>query len=74
MNLDQLEDRIGIPLRTPLVALFRVTSGWHVWIAVRDPQMPYTKWQGTYLALDDTGGVTRVTIYDDGHEAIMVVK
>lgn len=74
MVLDDLKHRIGIPLRTPLVALFRVTSGWHVWIAVRDTQLPYTQWQGTYLCLDDMGGVTRVTVYDDGHEDVMVVK
>lgn len=74
MILDDLQNRIGLPLRTPLVALFRVTNGWHVWTAVRNTQLLYTQWQGTYLHLDDVGGVTRVTVYDDGHEDVMVVK
>lgn len=66
--------RIGIPLRTPLSALLRVGKDWHVWIAVRDTQVPYEQWQGTYLALSDDGSVTRVTVYDDGHEDVMIVK
>lgn len=74
MNINTLRNRIGIPPRTPLVALFRVKDAWHVWIAVRDPQARYSEWQGTYLALDDAGGVCRVTVYDDGHEDVMIVK
>lgn len=77
--VDIIKARVGIPPRTPLVALFEVQdafndTAWHLWIAVRDPQAPYSQWQGTYLALDRDGGITRVTIYDDGHEEVMVVK
>lgn len=74
MNIDALRDRIGIPPRTPLSALFRVESGWHVWIAVRDQQQPYSKWQGTYLHLHDDGQIDRITVYDDGHEDVMRIK
>ncbi len=74
MNLDAITTRVGIPPRTPLVALFRGRECWHVWIAVRDPQQVYSKWQGTYLILWDSGAVDRVTVYDDMHEEVMNVK
>lgn len=74
MNVEKLEDRIGLPPRTPFVALFRYTNSWLAWIAVRDMQAKYSDWQGTYLQLHDDGRITRVTVYDDGHEEVMVVK
>ena len=74
MNIDALITRIGIPPRTPFVALFRARDGWHAWIAVRDPQAQYSQWQGTYLALHDDGSADRVTVYDDMHEDIMNIK
>lgn len=74
LMLNALTTRIGIPQHTKFCALYRVRSSWHVWISVRDYQVPYDQWQGTYLDLDDRGGVSRVTVYDDGHEDIMVIK
>ena len=69
-----IEDRIGIPPCTKFVALFRLKDSWLAWIAVRDMQARYADWQGTYLQLHDNGGITRVTVYDDGHEEAMIIK
>lgn len=74
MMADTLRDRIGLPLRTPFVALFRVHNGWFAWIAVRDTQAPYSQWQGTYLHLHDDGSADRITVYDDGHEDVICIK
>lgn len=74
MNLDNIIVRIGVPLKTPLCALFRARGCWHVWTAVRDYQQPYSKWEGTYICLYDDGRTQRVTVYDDGHEDTMEIK
>jgi hypothetical protein len=72
--MTELEYRIGIQPRTPFIALFRVKFGWHAWTAVRDMQQPYSKWQGTYLILNDDGTSRRVTIYDDGTEDVINIR
>lgn len=74
MKLDDIHARIGIPPHTKLAALFRMQREWHVWIAVRDMQQPYSQWEGTRLILRDNGSVTRVTTYEDGSENVMEIK
>lgn len=69
-----LSYRIGIQPRTPFIALFRVSHGWHAWTAVKDMQLPYSKWTGTYLLLNDDGSSRRVTVYDDGTEDIINIR
>ena len=62
------DKRIGIAPRTPFVALFRVPEGWIAWTAVKDTKAPYSRWQGTYLHMMDSGHCFRVTIHPDYSE------
>lgn len=72
--IDDIQFRIGISPRTPILVLFRLSTCWRVWTAVRDMQAPYSQWQGTYLDLFDDQSVTRTTVYDDGTEDVIHVK
>lgn len=53
---------IGIPLGTRLQQLVLSGGEVHVWIAVKTPRpADYALWQGTYLRVEPSGRVTRVT-------------
>ena len=54
-------DIIGIPYGTRLQALVLVDGETHVWIACKKRGPDYSKWQGTYLRIEPSGRVTRVT-------------
>ena len=56
---------IGIPLGTRLHALVLRGGCIHVWIALKNKHAEYDKWQGTYLRVEPSGRVTRVTQDDN---------
>ena len=58
-------DIIGIPLGTRLASIVLVRGETHVWIALKKREPDYTRWQGTYLRIEPTGRVTRVTQDDE---------
>lgn len=52
---------VGIPLGTRLQSVVLVGGEVHIWIAVKLRDPDYSKWQGTYLRIETSGRVTRVT-------------
>jgi hypothetical protein len=55
-------DVIAIPLGTRLTGLAVTHNGEvHVWIANKDKSIPYEQWEGTYLRIEPSGRITRVT-------------
>ncbi len=57
---------IGIPLGTRLQSVVLSKGEVHIWIAVKFRDPDYSKWQGTFLRVEPSGRVTRVT-YDDAY-------
>lgn len=56
---------IGVPNGTRLQAVVLVEDGTHIWIACKQRGPDYSKWQGTYLYVQNNGRVTRVTVDDN---------
>lgn len=54
---------IAIPLGTRLTGLAVTDTGEvHVWFANRDKSVPYEEWEGSFLRIEPSGRITRVTI------------
>lgn len=66
--------RIGIPPRTPFLALHRGEGCWLAWIGIRDMQAPVERWIGRYLQLNDDGTALSVTVNDDFSEDTYRIK
>lgn len=56
---------IGIPLGTRLSSVVLVGGEVHIWIALKKREKDYSRWQGTYLRVEQSGRVTRVTQDDN---------
>lgn len=56
---------IDIPYGTRLASVVLVRGEVHVWIALKSKGPEYNKWQGTYLRIEESGRVTRVTQDDN---------
>lgn len=55
-------DIVAIPLGTRLTGLAVGDNGEvHVWIANKDKSLPYSEWEGTFLRIELSGRITRVT-------------
>lgn len=70
-------DLIAIPLGTRLTGLVVTHDNEvHVWIANKDKSVPYEQWQGTFIRVEPTGRITRVTIDTaiEGGEDEFVIK
>lgn len=55
---------VAIPLGTRLTALVLKDDEVHVWIATKDKSVPYEQWQGTFIRIERSGRITRVTVDD----------
>lgn len=67
-------DIITVPPGTRLNAVVLHDGETHVWIAVAKRDEDYRQWQGTYLRIERTGRVTRVTVdnnYDTDMEFVI---
>lgn len=53
---------IIVPLGTRLTGLAIGDDGEvHVWVANKDKTVPYNEWEGTFIRIEPSGRVTRVT-------------
>jgi hypothetical protein len=70
-------DLIAIPLGTRLTGLAVAHNGEvHIWIANKDKSVPYEQWQGTFIRVEPSGRISRVTIDTaiEGGEDELVIK
>ena len=59
---DTAFDIVAIPLGTRLTGLAVGNNGEvHVWIGNKDKSLPYEQWEGTFLRIEPSGRITRVT-------------
>ena len=55
-------DQIIVPLGARLTGLAVGDNGEvHVWLANKDKSVPYEQWQGTFIRIEPSGRITRVT-------------
>lgn len=55
-------DPIIVPLGARLTGLAVGNNGEvHIWLANKDKSVPYEQWEGTYLRIEPSGRITRVT-------------
>lgn len=59
-----MTDIITVPLGTRLNAVVLHGDEVHVWIAIGQRDEDYNQWRGTYLRVERSGRVTRVTVDD----------
>lgn len=52
---------IGIPLGTRLSSVVLAGDEVHIWIALKNRSREYQDWEGTFLRVESSGRVTRVT-------------
>jgi len=60
--------RIGLPVRTRLLAIDTTPTGWRLWLGTND----YI--HGEFIDLHSNGGVERVFIRDGESDEVVVVK
>lgn len=66
---------INAPVGTRLYAIVTHGDEVHVWIAIARRSEYYEDWRGTYISLEPSGRVTRVTA-DDNYptDDIMIIR
>jgi hypothetical protein len=68
-------ERLTIPPGTQLLSIERLFSGaWAIWIHTNDNELRKTHWKrnGTFLLLNNTGSVDRITV--SGGELVDVIE
>jgi hypothetical protein len=61
MTIDPRIRRVPLPNGTRYLAIERLKTAWIVWI---NADIEYKR--GTYIQIDDSGSISRVTLYEDG--------